>query len=170
MRSGPESRRGSLRGALQKSRRKRDRSRPNQVSEPSKDVKNGANSILAPIAQLPRIGSQMQEVRGSNPTGRVTGKSTASLWRNKHPAMKGLWPPEHHAGHSIQTKKTPPSQTNRRVANSKACRFKSARSHVRTSAASPHAKNPQDYESRVYIFVGIRFVQGRSSPYEQESA
>ena len=29
--------------------------------------------------------------------GRVTGKPTPSLWRDKHPAIKGLWPPEHHA-------------------------------------------------------------------------
>ena len=30
--------------------------------------------------------------------GRVTGKPTPSLWRDKHPAIKGLRPPEHHAG------------------------------------------------------------------------
>ena len=42
--------------------------------------------------------------------GRVTGKSTASLWRDKHPAIKSLRPPEHHAGHSIRTKHIPLSQ------------------------------------------------------------
>ena len=38
-------------------------------------------------------------------TGRVTGKSIPSLWRDKHFAIEGLRPPGHHAGHSIQTKK-----------------------------------------------------------------
>ena len=32
--------------------------------------------------------------------GRVTGKPTPSLWRDKHPAIKGLRPPERHAGQS----------------------------------------------------------------------
>ena len=69
--------------------------------------------VVAPIAQLLRIGSQMQEVRGLNPRlgGLGVYKSTPSLWRDMHPAIKGLRPPEHHAGHSIRTKKTPPSQT-----------------------------------------------------------
>ena len=38
-------------------------------------------------------------------TGRVTGRPTPSLWRDKHPAIEGLRPPEHHARHSIRTKK-----------------------------------------------------------------
>ena len=42
--------------------------------------------------------------------GRVTGKPTPSLWRDKHPAIKGLRPPEHHAGKFRQDQKTPPSQ------------------------------------------------------------
>ena len=33
-----------------------------------------------------------------------------SLWRDKHPAIKGLRPPEHHAGKFRQDQKTPPSQ------------------------------------------------------------
>ena len=33
-------------------------------------------------------------------------KSIPSLWRSKHPASKSLRPPEHHAGHSIRTKRT----------------------------------------------------------------
>ena len=48
--------------------------------------------------------------RFDSQTGRVRGKSTPSLWRDKHPVIQGLWPPEHHAGHSIRTNKTPPSQ------------------------------------------------------------
>ena len=50
----------------------------------------------------------MLEVGLESRTGRVTGKSTPSLWRDKRPAIKGLGPPEHHAGHSIRTKQTPP--------------------------------------------------------------
>ena len=35
-----------------------------------------------------------------------------SLWRDKRPAIKGLRPPEHHAGHPIRTsEKTPPSRS-----------------------------------------------------------
>ena len=41
--------------------------------------------------------------RFESQTGRVTDKSTPSLWRDEHPAIKGLQPPEHHAGHSIRT-------------------------------------------------------------------
>ena len=37
--------------------------------------------------------------------GRVTGKPTPSLWRDKHPAIKGLRPPEHHAGKFRQDQK-----------------------------------------------------------------
>ena len=33
--------------------------------------------------------------------GRVGGKSTTSLWRDEHPAVKGPQPPGHHAGHTI---------------------------------------------------------------------
>ena len=40
-------------------------------------------------------------------TVRIRGKSTPSLRRDKHPAIKGFRPPEHFAGHSIRTKKTP---------------------------------------------------------------
>ena len=51
----------------------------------------------------------MQEVWGSQ-AGRVTDKSIPSLWRDKHPAIKGLQPPDHHAGKfHPDHKKTPPS-------------------------------------------------------------
>jgi len=36
-------------------------------------------------------------------TGRITGKPIPSLWRDRHPAIKGLRPPEHCAGHSSWT-------------------------------------------------------------------
>ena len=62
---------------------------------------------MVPIAQYAGgLGSQ---------TGRVTGKSVPSLWRDERPAIKGLRPPEHHAGHSIRIKKTPPSQKPKQV-------------------------------------------------------
>ena len=62
--------------------------------------------------------------------GRVTGKPTPSLWRDKHPAIKGLRPPEHHAGKFRQDQKTPPSQTkNACVPEARAIR--ALRSHAR---------------------------------------
>ena len=48
-------------------------------------------------------------LRFESQTGGITGKPIPSLWRDNYPAIKCLQPPEHHAGHSIQTKKTPPS-------------------------------------------------------------
>ena len=58
-----------------------------------------------------RIGSDAGGLGFESQTGRVRGKSIPSLWRDKHPAIKGPRPPEHHAGHSIRTNKTPPGQT-----------------------------------------------------------
>ena len=52
--------------------------------------------------------------RFESQAGRVTGKSIPSLWRDKHPAIKSLWPPEHHAGKLCQVQqdlKTPSNQT-----------------------------------------------------------
>ena len=68
---------------------------------------------MAPIAQLAKDGlSDAGGLRFESQTWLVTGESTRSLRRDKHPAIKGLRPPEHDAGHSIRTKKTtPPSQT-----------------------------------------------------------
>ena len=36
--------------------------------------------------------------RFESQAGWVTGKSIPILWRDKRPAVKGLWPSEHHAG------------------------------------------------------------------------
>ena len=47
--------------------------------------------------------------RFESQTGRLTGKQTPSLWRDKRPAVKGLRPPEHHAGQFHLDLKTPPS-------------------------------------------------------------
>ena len=48
--------------------------------------------------------------RFESQTGRVTGEPTSSLLGDKRPAMEGIWSPEHHAGHSMRTKHTLPSQ------------------------------------------------------------
>ena len=45
-----------------------------------------------------RIGSDAVGLGFESQTGRVRGKSIISLPRDKHPAIKGLRPPEHHAG------------------------------------------------------------------------
>ena len=48
----------------------------------------------------------MQEVRGSSPRlGVLRVSQLQSLWRDKHPAIKGLRPPEHHAGKFRQDQK-----------------------------------------------------------------
>ena len=47
--------------------------------------------------------------------GRVTGKPTPSLWRDKHPAIKGLRPPEHHAGKFQQDQKETPPSPNKKI-------------------------------------------------------
>ena len=47
-----------------------------------------------------RIGSDAGGLGFEFQTGRSTGKSTPSLWRDMHPAIKGLRPPEHHEGKS----------------------------------------------------------------------
>ena len=47
--------------------------------------------------------------------GRVTGKPTPSLWRDKHPAIKGLRPPEHHAGKFRQDQKDSAESKNDKI-------------------------------------------------------
>ena len=62
--------------------------------------------LVAPIAQL--FKDRRSDAGGPSfecQAGRVTGKSTPGLWRNRHPAIKGLWPPEHHAGQFLPAKK-----------------------------------------------------------------
>ena len=61
---------------------------------------------VAPMAQLAK--DRLSDAEGlgfESQNGRVTGKSTPSLWRNEHPAVKGLRPPEHHAGQFHSDKK-----------------------------------------------------------------
>ena len=54
---------------------------------------------VAPIARLVKgRPSDAGGLRFKSQAARVTGKSTPSLWRDKHPANKGLRPLEHHAG------------------------------------------------------------------------
>ena len=72
--------------------------------------------LHAPIARLAKGRlSAAGGPRFESQTGRVMGKPLPSLWRDKHPAIKGLQPPEQHAGHSNRTKQTPPSQTKNRL-------------------------------------------------------
>ena len=70
---------------------------------------------VALIAHLAEDSSWMQEVSGSNP--RLGGSGVSAFQASggigtRHPAIKGLRPPEHHAGHSIRNKQIPLSQTN----------------------------------------------------------
>ena len=50
--------------------------------------------------------------RFESQAGWVTGKSTPSPWRDKHPAIKGLRPPEQHAGQLHPDHKKTLSQNN----------------------------------------------------------
>ena len=50
-------------------------------------------------ANLGRLSLRITNVRGSNPRlGGLGVSKPRSLWRDKHPAIKGVRPPEHHAG------------------------------------------------------------------------
>ena len=62
----------------------------------------------------------MQEVLGSNPALGSLRVSPLHVWRDKQPEINGLRLPEHHAGHSIRAKMTPPSQ-NKIYNNQKVC-------------------------------------------------
>ena len=54
---------------------------------------------VAPLARVAEGSARMQEVSGSDPRlAGFRGKSIPSLWRDRRPPIKGLWPPEHHAG------------------------------------------------------------------------
>ena len=77
-----------------------------------KCAKTTLKQVVALVAQLAK--DRLSDAGGpgfESQTGRVTGKSIPRLWRDKRPAIKGLRPPEHHAGHSVRTKKTPESKT-----------------------------------------------------------
>ena len=71
---------------------------------------------VAPIAQL--VKGRLLDAGGlrfESQAGRVTGKSIPSLWRETHPAIKGLRPPEHHVGqfHPDQKDSSESKHTNR---------------------------------------------------------
>ena len=59
-----------------------------------------------------RIGSNAGGLGLESQAGRIRGKSTPSLCRHKHPAIKSLWPPEHHAGQFHPDQKDP-SESNK---------------------------------------------------------
>ena len=69
-------------------------------------------TLVAPIAQVVKVRiSDAGGLRFESQAGRVTGKSIPSLWREKHPAIKGPRPPEHPAGKfHLDHINTPPSQ------------------------------------------------------------
>ena len=73
---------------------------------------------VAPIAQLVKgLLPDAEGPRFDSQTGRVRGKSTLSLWKGKRPAIKGLRPPEHHAGKSPPDRKKTPLRQNKRQTN-----------------------------------------------------
>ena len=84
-----------------------------QASKIDSAVKISSKKQVASIAQL--VKGRLSDAGGlrfESQAGQLTGKSTPSLWRDKHPAIKGLRPPEHHAGKfHLDHKKTPPSKT-----------------------------------------------------------
>ena len=69
-------------------------------------------AVVAKPAQL--VKGRLSDAGGprfESQAGRVTGESAPSLWRDRHPAIKGLRPPGHHAGKfHPDHEKTPPSQ------------------------------------------------------------
>ena len=81
----------------------------------STSLQSGGRAMLvAPTAQL--VKGRLSDAGGlrfESQAGRGTGKSTPSLWRDRHPAIKGLRPPEHHAGKFHPDHKQAPSQTKR---------------------------------------------------------
>ena len=67
---------------------------------------SGARMIPGGVREAVRAGDEGARVlmRAGSQTERVKGESTPNIRRDMHPAIKGLRPPEHHAGHSIRTK------------------------------------------------------------------
>ena len=57
----------------------------------------GGLGFAAPDPGGPGSRRPAQWARPTNTPMRVKGKSIPSLWRDKHPAIKGLRPPEHYA-------------------------------------------------------------------------
>ena len=80
-------------------------------------IVNPPRELVAPETQLAKDRlSDAGGLRFESQTGLVTGKSIRILWRDTHPAIKGLRPPEHHAGQCHPDRnKTPTSQTKKRV-------------------------------------------------------
>ena len=79
-------------------------------------LKRAANSSYGflLIALLPK--DRLSDAGGlgfESQTGWVTGKFTPSLWRDQHPAIKGLRPPEHHAGQFHPDQETARSQASK---------------------------------------------------------
>ena len=72
-----------------------------------RDLRRGSRQRV--IAQLVKgRHSDAGGLRFESQAGRVTGKSTQSLWRDMRPAIKSLQPPEHLAGKFNPDHKRPP--------------------------------------------------------------
>ena len=68
----------------------------------------GHASLVAPTARS--VKDRLSGAGGprfESQAGRVAGKPTPSLWRDKQPAIKGHWPPEHHTGQFHPDQKDP---------------------------------------------------------------
>ena len=62
-------------------------------------TRDGREGSAVPKAQMAK--GRLSDAGGlgfESQTGWATGKSSPRPWRDKHPAIKGLRPPEHHAG------------------------------------------------------------------------
>ena len=74
----------------------------------------GRLGVVAPMSQL--VKGRLSDAGGlgfESQAGRVLGRPIPSLWGDRHPAIKGLQPPEHHAGQfHPDHEKYPPSQSN----------------------------------------------------------
>ena len=88
---------------------------------PPRTIRTTVFVPVAPIAQSAKY--RLSDAGGlgfESQTGRATGKSIPSLWRDKHAAIKSLRPPELHAGKSHPDhKKTPPSQNEQDLGRAK---------------------------------------------------
>ena len=81
---------------------------------PAKEARIPAIPIVAPIARL--VKDRLSDAGFESQAGRVTGKPTPSLWRDKHPAIKGLRPPEH-CGRQFHLDHTYSSKSNKKGSN-----------------------------------------------------
>ena len=161
---------------------------PNKQEKSSKTCKQ-SNKLLNkrwPLARPPAsthdmVRGQSNFVKGRLPdaggprfefqAGRVTGKSIPSLWRDKHPAIKGLRSPEHHAGQfNPDRKKDSESNKQNGMATGQRC-ARGARAVGRgpRSASAPSCGAPEISQSQkskqTTIMNCTSAVPCRASPF-----